>query len=480
MTSSGYHVVRPSLIGRISQLLARRPGGELIVPSPEPVELSETVRISWQDEPFALTFGQTTLFFHPDCPASGVLTDSAREWIVHSGDAFYQDVPRYLRIAPGQTLLFGRSDKDQSDLFGYGKQVADRHFRITSHKGQLTIQPLEPDRRITLSTDGCSPPIWSVRRDNLLRLAQVLDHPLQPFNDDDALSMMQEVNDIMATEAYRERDDEGNPGGIIQFPEDKTVVMLGDVHSSVDNVLSTIAQGGMLAALERGTACLVFLGDLVHTEKSDQLEEMDSSLFILDLFCMLKRRFPENIFYIRGNHESFEADVGKGGVPQGLLLRKHLKKRRGKQYLAEVETLFNRLALIIAGKEFIACHGGPVRAKVNRNTLVNAGRYPGIQHELVWNRIRQGNRPGGYGKGSVKRFRQVLGVSKNAPVLVGHTPQSAAETAWLDVGGITGHHIIYSAHSDRAAVVVSAGGVTTMMEFVPDPALSLATQTTES
>ncbi|MDH3742757.1 MAG: hypothetical protein OER56_14290, partial [Hyphomicrobiales bacterium] len=81
-------------------------------------------------------------------------------------------------------------------------------------------------------------------------------------------------------------------------------------------------------------------------------------------------------------------------------------------------------------------------------------------------------RPGGYGKGSVKRFRQILNVSKHAPVIVGHTPQSSKETMWLNVGGIAGHHIIYSARTDRAAAVVTSKGVAIPFEFIPDPALS--------
>jgi len=188
---------------------------------------------------------------------------------------------------------------------------------------------------------------------------------------------------------------------------------------------------------------------------------------------MLKRRFPESVFYVCGNHESFSPDVGKSGVPQGLLLRKYLKRRRGRDYLGEIETLFNGLAYIVHGNEFAACHGGPVRSKVTRNTLVNIHRYPGLRSEIVWNRLRQGNRPVGYGKGSVKRFRQLLNLSKNATLIVGHTPKSMTDTIWRDIGGIEGHHIIYSAHTHRLAAMLMHDGHATALEFVPEPALAL-------
>jgi predicted phosphodiesterase len=233
----------------------------------------------------------------------------------------------------------------------------------------------------------------------------------------------------------------------------------------------------MLTALENNKACLLLLGDVVHSQESDELEDMDSSVFILDLFCMLKRRFPENIFYIHGNHESFSPDVGKGGVPQGLLFQKYLKKLRGKAYVSEVERLFDGLAFVVQGNEFAACHGAPVRSRVNLNVLINIQRYPGIQSELVWNRLRQGNRPSGYSKGSVKRFRKTLNLSKQALLLVGHTPLSSEETLWLNVGGIEGHHIVYSAHTHRLATIVMSGGQSTPLEFIPEPALAFIRDT---
>ena len=143
---------------------------------------------------------------------------------------------------------------------------------------------------------------------------------------------------------------------------------------------------------------------------------------------MLKRCFPANVFYIHGNHESFSPDVGKGGIPQGVLLRQ-ASEESARQGLcgSEIETLFGGLAFVVQGNEFAACHGAPVRSRVNRDTLVNIQRYPGIQYELVWNRLRQGNRPAGYGKGSVKRFRQTLNLSKHAPLVVAHTPLSDHE-----------------------------------------------------
>lgn len=473
MTADTDQLARPSFLARLSGLFTRERDAVPITPSCESVPVSAGVKIAWQEQPFSLSFGNVALEVHPDIPISGKFADASREWIIHAGEAFYESVPRYLRISPGDTVTLGREDPVQTEIFGYGNSVAGRHLRITSRRGHLTILLLEPERPASICTIEDKPPMWSVRRENLLRLPQVLGHPIELLGEDEALAMIGEVNAIIEHEVYRELDDDGNPGGIIQFPDDKTVLILGDIHTIADNLLSALSQGGTLGALERNEACLVLLGDLVHSEDSDELEDMDSSMFMLDLFCLLKRRFPGNIFYIRGNHDSFSPDVGKAGVPQGILMRKELKKHRGKQYLAEVETLFERLALVVAGNEFAACHGGPVRARITRSTLVNAARYPGVQHELVWNRVRSDTRLGGYGKGSVKRFRAMMNISKHSPLIVGHTPQSTTGTLWPDVCGITGHHIIYSARTNRVASSVSWNGHTVLQEFTPDPALSV-------
>ena len=463
---------KSSLLGRLGGFFKKTPDGVPLVPKPKAERLSSIVRIAWSDQPFQLTLGNVPLEFHPDISVTGDDNDANREWIVHSGQAFYEDVPEFIRVVPGETTIMGRADDFQKAVLKLNKSVAGRHVRIFNQKGALTIQPLDPDRHIEISAIESPVHVWKARRENLKRLPGVFGHPLRPLDDAEALEVIREVNTILEAEAYRDPDDEGNPGGIIEFPEDMTVVVLGDIHARVENLLRVLTEGGLLASLEQGTACLVFLGDLVHNQEAGELEDMESSVLILDLFSMLKCRFPENVFYIRGNHESFSSDVGKGGVAQGVLLRKHLKGLRGKAYANEIETLFSRLAFVVQGKDFACCHGAPVRSRVDRNTLVNIQRYPGIQYELVWNRLRQGNRPAGYGKGSVKRFRQTLGLPKHAPVIVAHTPLSSDETVWMNIGGIVGHHLVYSAHVHRLTAMIMRDGRMTPVEFVPERALA--------
>ncbi len=463
---------RTSLLDLADSLKGKATGRVPITPTPAATPIVGAGQISWSGQPFAMMLGETTLEFHPDRPFTGEEGNGPREWIVHSGASFFEDTPRFLRISPGKSVVFGQGKAKQRGVFNYDSTVAERHVRISNRKGKLTIQPIEPHHLTSVSTIEPPRAVWVARHENLMRLPHVLGRPLVEFDDEQALGIIRNVNEIISREAYREPNDEGAPGGIIKFPDDMTVIVMGDTHTRIDNILRVLTEGGTLAAMEANKACLVFLGDMVHSEEDGEVEDMESSVLTLDLFCMLKRRFPENVFYIRGNHESFSYSLGKGGAPQGLLLHNHLKKRRGNEYADEVEKLFESLAFIVQGNGFAACHGAPVRTRVDRNTLVNIQRYPGIQYEIVWNRLRQNNRPAGYGKGSVKRFRQTLGLDKRTPVIVGHTPLSVTDTVWLNVGGIKAHHIVYSAYTHRLGAMVLRNGQAIPLEFVPEPALA--------
>jgi hypothetical protein len=102
----------------------------------------------------------------------------------------------------------------------------------------------------------------------------------------------------------------------------------------------------------------------------------------------------------------------------------------------------------VASSSFCAAHAAPPRSKVTADMLVEIERYPGLIPELISNRMSRPNRPGGYTKGDVKRFRKTLELSPDTPFIVGHTPMDLTETYWLNVGAAEHHHILYSA-SDR-------------------------------
>jgi hypothetical protein len=89
------------------------------------------------------------------------------------------------------------------------------------------------------------------------------------------------------------------------------------MHAQIDNLLTVLSQNAFLDALDEGTAALVILGDAVHSEVDGQLREMDSSMLLMDLIFKLKLCFPAQVFYVRGNHDSFSEDMSKDGDSAG-------------------------------------------------------------------------------------------------------------------------------------------------------------------
>jgi hypothetical protein len=202
---------------------------------------------------------------------------------------------------------------------------------------------------------------------------------------------------------------------------------------------------------------VVFLGDAVHKEVDGEMEEMESSLLIMDLIFRLKLWFPQQIFYIRGNHDCFSEDIGKDGIPQGLLWDMAIRKTRGENYKREMDRFYDLLPYVALSGDFAACHAAPPKSKVTLDLLINIRRYPGLIVELISNRLYRPNRPAGYTKGDVKRFRKSLKLAPDSELFVGHTPLTRQDTLWLNVGGIENHHVVFSGNTPWIGVFTRVG-----------------------
>jgi len=170
------------------------------------------------------------------------------------------------------------------------------------------------------------------RRAALKRVLKIFGGPLEPLSPPEATTTLKQVNILLRNETGRRKDALGNPGGILELPDTVTPILVGDLHAQLDNLLTILSGGAFLDSLEKGTAALVILGDAVHSEEPGRLEEMESSLLMMDLIFRLKLQFPDNVFYIVGNHDSFFHELMKQGIPQGLLWEKHVASSRGEEY----------------------------------------------------------------------------------------------------------------------------------------------------
>lgn len=455
-----------------------RPESETITPAPsQKLRLSgRGVRIPvCEHRAYRIEMGKQVLYLCPD----PVLADSAQSaqpgFILFDPDRYSKGIAHWQRLSPGETLSIDRHVEYQGYVFSSPREAFRRHLSITHvHDALVFRDPISELGTYVSLIDGDRDVMnFTGRRLKALhRVVAVFGGVLEPLPANKAIMVLKQVNHLLKNETCRPRDSFGNPGAYVELPDRLTPIVVGDLHAQVDNLLKILSENSFMEELEKGTAALVFLGDAVHPEEEGRLDAMDSSLLMMDLIFRLKLRFPAQVFYIVGNHDSFSHDIMKQGVPQGLHWDKHVTASRGAEYREELELFYRQSPLAVISKDFFACHAGPVRRKISLETLANIRQFPDLVHEMLWNRLKTRQFPAGYTRSDVSRFRKGLGAGSETPFIVGHHPVTSDGTLWLNAGHIRHHHIVISARPDRIGLFTRIDG-----KMVPQiyPAESLIT-----
>lgn len=414
---------------------------------------------------YRIEMGKQTLILSPAPGVTACHTESAYDFILFDPERYGNGVAHFLRLSPGRTLAIDRKIEYQQYVFSSPRDAFRRNFSV-SHTGDGLVfrDPIsELGTYVSLAGDKQEIPVLVLqRRAALKRVREIFGGPIEPLSAAEATSTLKQVNALLMDETGHHKDALGNPGGVQELPDNVSPILVGDLHARVDNLLTVLSENAVLDGLEQGRVALVILGDAVHSEEPDRLDEMGNSLLIMDLIFRLKLQFPDNIFYIIGNHDSFFHELMKRGIPQGLLWEKHVVSSRGEEYRTELQLFYQQSPLLAISKDFIACHAGPARRKVSRQILVDAHQFPDIVHDMTWNRLRTAAFPAGYTPGDVRQFRKGLEVGNNTPFIVGHHPCSSDETLWLNVGQINQHHVLIGSRPDRVGIFTCIDG-----EMVP-------------
>jgi len=434
------------------------------------------LRVEGEEMSFAVEMGKQTLHVCPDLPLNSRLRKPPYDYVIFDPELYYSGIAQSLRLRPGETLRIDHRQEYQKLTFGHPKHAFRRHLQISHEGGALgfrdpiselgTYLSILPDEQGSLRYER-----HRVR--SLQQVEELFGGPLMQLSPDCALSTLKAVNQLLQQDPYRKQDSLGNAGSVVELPLHLTPVIVGDLHAQIDNLLKILSENSFLEALDRGEAALILLGDAVHLEGDGQLEEMDSSVLMMDLILKLKLAFPKQVFFIMGNHDSFSPDVMKGGVPQSILWEKRLTQLRGKEYCQELALFYRQSPLLVLSEDFVACHAGPPCSKVSLETLIEARQFPKLVHELTWNRIKSRGWPLGYRRGDVKRFRKSLGLDESVHFIVAHYPQSKEGTLWLNVDEIPNHHILYSARSDQVGLFTRVNGEMTPQIYPAEPLLDI-------
>jgi hypothetical protein len=254
----------------------------------------------------------------------------------------------------------------------------------------------------------------------------------------------------------RLKNDEGEPGGLIELPAEVRPIIIGDLHANLKNLIAIIDHDGNRADFESGKASLVLIGDAVHDDRTGFMRETTGSVAILDYIIRLIAEHPKNVYYIRGNHDTFDPRLRKSGIAQGAEFRDALVEAHGEDFAVAIGRFFESLPVFIIGEGFVITHAGPPRGGLVREELINIKRYPEKYHQLMWNRINEyhGNpSPKEYGENDLRLVLELMDLPSETHFIVGHNPlwsDGNKTGVWMNVIGIKNHHILYSGSGSRA------------------------------
>lgn len=427
-----------------------------------PYRLSkDRVRIPLEEAALELRLGARRVHVYPDLSILPETGERRVELILFDPDRYYSRISRLTRLRPDERLAVDGNAQIKKPGYRSPASALQRHLVLVHTGDALTLQNPASDIDAEISPLPLSGPDRNPRfhrQRALRRTGEIYGGPLRMLSAPDARATLRAVNARLENERFRPRDSDGNVGGLLELPEWITPIIVGDLHAQVDNLLRILSEGAYLESLERGEAALILLGDAVHSQQPGQWDDMDSSVLMMDLILKLKLRFPDRVFFLLGNHDSFSAEVTKGGVPQGLLWEKRLGELRGEEYTRALELFYRRSPLVVVSRDFVACHAGPPRTRISKQTLIDIRRFPKLLRELTWTRVQTTTHPAGYTRRDVRQLRQALGLPDTAAVIVGHFPVSKVGAVWRHVGNIRNHHIVYSANPREIGLFTRVSG----------------------
>jgi hypothetical protein len=295
--------------------------------------------------------------------------------------------------------------------------------------------------------------------------------PAQPL---EGLALVERAIEVVESDPCRIRDSDGRPGGLIELKKGVRPIIVGDLHANLENLNRIMDDGTNRADLDARTAVCIIVGDIEHDDRTGHMKEMDSSVIILEELFRLLDRFAGRIFYIRGNHDTFDERLRKSGIAQGLEMKLAFLAKRGQEYTDAVQRFFEALPVFIIGEGYVITHAGPPHGGLDRQELIDIRRYPEKYHQLMWTRVnefRDGTpSPKEYGEKDIRLALEMLNLPPETHFIVGHNPlwgDGNTTGFWKDVIGIKNHHIIYSGSGSQAPYLTFEGGELVVKMGIP-------------
>ncbi len=281
------------------------------------------------------------------------------------------------------------------------------------------------------------------------------------INVNDLISKIDAVINNLQNYKYRLTNKDNLPGGLIELPDSIFPIIIGDLHSNLHHLKLILNDENNLEKLQsKENYVLIILGDAIHNDQTGHMMEQPGSMEILEYIFDLILTYPGKIIYIRGNHDTFDPQLRKSGISQGLEFQKYLIKTYGDEVTDKIGEFFDCLPYFITGSNYIITHAGPIRGGVVKENLINIRHYPDQAFQLTWNRVHEfrGNpSKKEYSEDDIKKSIQLLNMPSDSTFIVGHNPlwNTGDKTGvWQNIVGIKNHHILYSGSGSLAPYFV--------------------------
>lgn len=147
-------------------------------------------------------------------------------------------------------------------------------------------------------------------------------------------------------------------------------------------------------------------------------EEMTRSLGLMKIVMDLKTQFPENFYFLRGNHDDMAeviAKYEKSGVQQSTIVKNWVIQNFGQEFLNTWAQFEGALPLVAKGKNFVVSHAAPLKP-LTENSIKT--RDNSATWQLIWSDNTETNED--ELKKAVHPTLIALGMSEDTLWVIGH------------------------------------------------------------